>query len=200
MRKTLAFVLILSAAFACSKESFLRLGNSDIIGEYVPNFSSPRNFSDGEDTVSVGLVSQSNSYQRASGVEGAGSLGDFDYLELEQSETIVGLDTPYFMVHFAINTFYEPSSVSQSKDVLTVNLYQEGAESLAEIQLEFIDSVTCISPGCSFADSLMAPDSTFYYDVYYLAGDSTEPALYLNRSVGLVGFKAPNGETFKRLN
>lgn len=199
MRKILALVLVILSFQSCRKESFLRISSSEVIKSFVPDLSSARIFSSSEDSISITLVSQDVSYEEAPGIEAPGSLGDFDKIEVERRNLLAGVDTPFFRFSFDIVSSYFPASLSRSKDVLTVSMREEGTASIAEIQLEYIDSLKCLSPNCAFSDTLMI-DSLVYLNVYYLDNDPTEPNLYLNSEQGLVGFKTTGSTIYKRLN
>ncbi|MDZ7847315.1 MAG: hypothetical protein U5L96_11365 [Owenweeksia sp.] len=81
----------------------------------------------------------------------------------------------------------EEANQTRSKDRLTVSLSEAGQGNTARLQLQYIDSMTCFSVKCRFADTLTL-DSVNYRNVYYLANDSLAPALYINQADGLVGF------------
>lgn len=198
MRKLIAFCLILLAVTACEKESYLRLKAHKDSSRMLPNYNTKRQFRSTTDTISLKQISSETYYTREAFSREVGSIGSFDKLELEHRKLVVGSDTPYVRISYLLESLYEENSPTSSRDELEVSLQDDQQDNLARLRLGFLDSLHCVSPNCLFADTL-ALDSVNYYNVYYLAADSTSPVLYINQAQGVVGFRTSENKFYQRI-
>lgn len=198
MRKLLGLAFAVLALVACEKDSFLRLEINDASTTLLPDFNRQQRFYSPDDTVNLELITDERYFDTRNFSAGAGSTGSFDKLELERRKVIVGRDTPYVRITYLLETQYNEATATSSMDELELKLDNKSGNDSMSFRLRYLDSLQCISTSCAFTDTLVL-DSVNYYNVYYLAADSTQPALYINQDQGVVGFRTSENIFYQRI-
>ncbi len=195
MKKFFFFVAFLGIFFSCKKENFLQLQTSQEILEFEPNFNNPRAYRDSTDTISIQKISENSVFEKVNAATSEiGTLGEFDYIEVEKRDFIVGTDTPFFRFRFATEVEYRPDLQRRSQDVMNIYMEEENAAENLLLTFEYAeDSLRCTTPNCVFRDSLLL-DSTLFQDVYFI--EDTFPIIFINRNNGIIGFKTSDNQLF----
>jgi hypothetical protein len=196
--------LLLIAPFfllACADENFLQVNlGAEVIG-LKPNYSNAKRFvSNTGDTIEIRQISSQNTFERQTNnlPNGQGAT-DIDVIKLERQKLIVGSDTPNFRFQFNLEAQYAPNSPRLGIDNYALVFTDENNE-VTRLDFEFVDSLQCLSPRCAFTDTLKLLNRTFL-NCYYTARDSlNSPALYLNSTQGLIGFKSGSNQIFELIN
>lgn len=186
---------------ACSKESYYTLTPAKEITDYIPNNKTAKHYrSNNGDTITFMQSGIDTNYVRTSqDIGSTGNVGTLDYVEVRQHRTTIkGINNPY-KVKYELNSFYDASLGSRSRDVLKV-LYYEDDNELANLSFSFTDSLSCTSERCEFATSLKMQEKTFS-NVYYLKRDSVNRvSLYINQAKGVVGFRTTDNRIFELID
>ncbi len=202
MRRGIVLIAILLSLGSCTKENFLRLTSNSATKGYIPKFSSPKSYrSNDGDTIFLRKISEDNYFEKSpqTGSDN-GYLGEFDYIEVERTNLVVGSDTPYFRVHIDLTTRYNATQVTRSDDKLTFTLDEENNAGVQQMEFVYTDSLSCVSERCAHEDTFKLQLRTFY-DVYYNPRDNAIiPALYINKQKGLVGFKTTDNKIYELIS
>lgn len=190
----LSFLLLSS----CKKENFLRLTSSENIQAFIPNYSSPKRFASNMDTIELSLRDSIQYFSKANtDLSVGGTLPDFDKLELQQTFIVIGCDTPYLRFHFDLQTLYNNSLPTRAEDRLFITFEDISGKTDAEIELNYKDSLTCLSERGSFQDTLYLLSRDFR-EVYFTRRDTVSRSfLYLNNTNGLIGFKTSDQKLYE---
>lgn len=201
MKKVFSLIVLTSLLFACSKESYYTLTPAEDIVSFIPNNKVAKHYrSNNGDTVAFFQYGIDTTFARTSqDIGSTGNVGTLDYVEVRQHKAVLaGLDNPY-KVKYELNSFYDASLGSRSRDILTVN-YLENDEELAQLSVTFTDSLICSSDRCDFLTSLKLQEKTFS-NVYFLKRDSVNHvSLYINQAKGLVGFRTTDNRIFELID
>lgn len=195
--KLLFFPFVLLFVLSCSKENFLRLSSSDNIRQYIPDYSSPKRFASTTDTIVLSLQESSHYFVDGEfSLSTGGTLPDFDKVELERTTLTIGCDTPYLRFHFQLRTEYNNQLPTRSEDQLFITFEDSSGTADAGIQLNFTDSLRCVSGRCAFQDTLNILSGSFR-NVYFTQRDNiSRNFLYVNSS-GLIGFRTSDQKTYE---
>lgn len=200
--RRLFIILPLIALMSCEKQSFLQLSSNSVTEDYIPNFSSDKSFRSNQgDTITLRQISKSNYYVKNRSVEvDNGHLGEFDYVEAEETHLVIGSDTPYVRINVDLITIFNGNLTTNSEDHLTFSMDEENNSDVQKLEFTYTDTLLCANASCTFQDTLQLQLNTFY-DVYYNPRDNVViQALYINESQGLVGFKSSENKIYELIS
>ena len=202
MRRIFLLILPLFALAGCEKQNFLRLSSHEETKEYIPTYLSTKSFRSNEgDTIFMRKLSSSNYYEKSTATGGDyGNLGDLDYIEVERTKLIIGSDTPYFRINFDLVTSYNASQITNGEDRLTFILDEENNPATQKLEFSYTDTLNCLTADCAYSDTLKLQLKTFYKVYYNPRSSSSFPALYINKTKGLVGFKTSNNKIYELIS
>lgn len=199
MKRLFAYGLALLLLASCSEENSLSLSLNSTLTDYLPNYSTARSFvgTDG-DTITLKSFSSNSYFQRSTGGPGtSGSLGDLDYLELENRDLTFGSDTPYFRFNYTLSSEYSAELGSMTKSTLKFSFEEESGIADANIELTYTDTLRCVSQRCTYQDTVKILHTSFT-GVYFTARDGvSRNALYIDASNGLIGFKTSDNKIYE---
>lgn len=202
MKRALFFILPLFMLSACEKDNYLRLSSNEETKGYIPKYVSAKSFRSNEgDTIFISKISSANYYEKSTAT-GAdyGNLGELDYIEVERTKLILGSDTPYFRINVDLVTTYNASLITNGEDRLTFTLDEENMPGTQKLEFSYTDTLNCLTAGYAYSDTLKLQEKTFYKVYYNPRSSSTFPALYINKSKGLVGFKTSENKIYELIS
>ncbi len=202
MKKALLLILPLLVLAGCEKQNFLRLSSNDETKGYIPTYVSIKSFRSNEgDTIFLRKISSSNYFEKSTATGGDyGNLGELDYIEVERTKMVIGSDTPYFRINVDLVTSYNASQITNSEDRLTFTLDEENNLETKKLEFTYTDTLNCITADCAYSDTLKLQEKTFYKVYYNPRSSSSNPALYINKSKGLVGFKTSDNKIYELIS
>lgn len=202
MKKALFFILPLFMLAGCEKDNYLRLSSNEETKGYIPKYVSSKSFRSNEgDTIFLSKISSSNYFEKstASGAD-YGNLGELDYIEVERTKMVIGSDTPYFRINVDLVTSYNAAQITNGEDRLTFTLDEENMPATQKLEFSYTDTLNCLTADCAYSDTLKLQLKTFYKVYYNPRSSSSFPALYINKTKGLVGFKTSDNKIYELIS
>ncbi len=186
----------------CEKDNFLRLNSNEEAKGYIPTYVSTKSFRSNEgDTIFLSKISSANYYEKATATGGDyGHLGELDYIEVERTKLIIGSDTPYFRINVDLVTNYNASLITNGEDRLTFTLDEENNPATQKLEFSYTDTLNCLTADYAYSDTLKLQLKTFYKVYYNPRSSSSNAALYINKTKGLVGFKTSDNKIYELIS
>ena len=205
--KTLSpFLLLLSLFFslqACTDEpNNLKLSHSPRALSILPDLDATGSaYTDLQgDTFNLKLIQSTSNYIEGNGnANVSDQLGEFERLEVQQSNYTYGSDTPFVRVFADVNTSFNSSLPANSQDDIILTIQDSNGTSGALLAFTYSGELVCSIENCNIIDTLQVDSNTSYTNVYYT--DTTAMRfLLLNDAQGIIRIKTGNGNTYQRIN
>ncbi len=190
------------ALAACKNDSYFKMRHNTGTKQLLATSTSKRYYSQAGDTVLFKVVLADNGLASIKAPDGANSsLLKAQNLESEYTSRILKVDTLIdYELLFTAQTFYDETAAQLSSDSLQISLNSDSLNETSRLNLVWNDSLNCLDNACYWLDSLNLLDATFT-DVF-ATGDTAlaETQLYVNKTLGVVGFKLADGRTYQLIS
>lgn len=202
LKRLLQIAGLLLVVSACTKGNYLRVTHSAAIKNTLPDVGNGERYvsKNLRDTITLTQISETNSFNRQS-FSGTTSpyLGDVDYVEVETSQLVLGVDSPfYYRFTFDIVSHFDPAYPTNGRDELSISMQDENGTQNEILRFTYGDTLLC-EQVCLTADTLRFDTLATYTNLYLSDTTALSRQLLLNLSNGIMGFKSASGKQFYQL-
>lgn len=190
--KGLLFLTLLPLFWACSEENGLTVNNNNLSNSLIPSIADSVQYSSSSgDTISFYPISESTFYLKNSGsFDQGGSISNFDFIDEERREVIIGNTAENLQFKFNISAKYQSERPQYSRDEFLLSSLDTNLLSQSLLNAEIQDSIICLlqNAPCFYLDSLQTTHGV-YQTVFSNNLNGTEAStVFISPNNGLVKF------------